>query len=759
MLSIRLTTRLTEAQKKNDLSTESSNPPTVELSWVEDEAQPTASLLPPILPHMRCRGALINLAAIILKKSRLLWLVASYETAWLDFITVALGNLALEKATVYEADFSVYVAKGSPLVDGVSVFGENLDVFCNRINRSRIKVVIIKNMEVSTDCDFHSEAFAIAEFIQKKCISAIVILVSYQTPLLICPHLITLPPLTEGQCISYIKKHSLGQFVSDHEIVSGSVFLYTEGLPVAIDKFLKLRQHEDLPEIYLSRLRASRIRDYYPQYLKNVLDELFEEDSDAFELLTVLSLFPMGESIHNIRYFHPKRKLNGRCAIRLEELGLVVAKSLASEALYAPEPYKIVSVVRLIREYMCDCIFPKLEKSTYEGYLLRSAALYFGVDWEARKYKLSGNFLSDKLRLGSVMAGNARFLLTMLIVRADENIENTDQVNKVFDLIFFYVAKLTSTLNFRHVTDLLGDISALLDKHGHLAPVQEIRRCYMYAFRMQGFNHDAIIQYKKVGEIQSPSLTHRISIELAYCEIFLGRKSEAMIISNMIKNANCSDDSKLHGRFISILASDNDKKVLKLEKLARDARARKVYLLANHVKSCLIRIVGDKDQKITLLRNASAVAQNDGDSLNFIRNTVDMAEMIVESGQTLSNTDINSLIDCYHFAHIQRSKFLFERIHALLWEASELSGDFNRLLELYIRSSALGQIMNFDRSEKYYLVRLLACIPANLDTRSDTRFIYVAHRAVELNLIADENLSSVLIENATTFFLQNPKLA
>ncbi|MCH5639207.1 hypothetical protein [Pseudomonas syringae] len=686
-------------------------------------------------------------------------MVASYETAWYDFVTVALGNLGIEQAHVFQADFSKYISTKSIVADAVSVFGEELDQFCHRVNSVKIRVVILKNLEVNIDSDYHNEAYASAEYIQRSCPEVKVIVVFSYPPLLLCPHLITLQPLTEGQCVSYIRKHPLGSFATDHEINSGSIFLYTEGLPEAIDKLLRIKQHDDLLEIYLSGLRTVKKTEYYPSYLVNIIDHLRDEDDAAFDLLVVLTLFPMGESIHSVRYFHPKKKLNGKFAVKLEDLGLVSAKTLTSEALDTPEPYRIVSVHRLIREYICDCVLPNLQKTDYESYLMLAVSLYFGEDWKSKKYKLSGNFLSDKLRLGMVMAGNARFILMTLLSRAeDEVIDSPKKVSQVLDLIFFYVAKLTSTLNFRHVTDLLGDISLILDRYSHLVSVQEIRHCYIYAYRMQGAHELAIAEYLKMGKIESISLFSRTQIELAYCKVSVGDDGEALRIASDLKASNCSIPDKLHGRLITILASNPYNKLPRLEKLAKDARARKAFSLSNHVKSCLIRYTRNKDQKIALLRSAATLAHNDSDSLNFIRNTVDMAECIVDLGQELSGSDINNLIDCYHFAHVQRSKILFERIHNLLWGASKSSGNFDRMLELYIRASALGQILKFENNEKSHLIELLNSLAPQVDYVNDKRLVYVLHRAVEMNLVAEESLPSVLIENTTNFFLENPEL-
>lgn len=692
----------------------------------------------------------------MLEKHRLLCLVSPYETAWYEFVAVALGNLGVERVPVLLVDFSEYVSTKNIVADALSIFSEDLDDFCCRVNTTGIEVIIFRSIEVGIDSDFHDEAYASAEYVQERCPQAKLIVVFAQPPSLLCPQLITMNPLTEGQCVSYIRQHPLGTYATEHEIQSGSVFLYTDGLPEAIDKVLRIKQHDDLLEVYLNGLRTTKKMEYYPGYLRNVVDNLKSEDESAFELLVVLTLFPMGESIHSVRYLNPKKKLSGKSAVRLEDLGLVTARILTSEALNAPEPYKIVSVNRLIREYISDSFLPKQSKFSYESYLDLAVCLYFGIDWKSKKYKLSGNFLSDKLRLGMVLAGNARFILITLLSRADdEAIDSPEKILEVIDLIFFYVARLTSTLNYRHVTDLLGDISDKLDRYSHLPAVQEIRHCYIYAFRMQGAHRQALAEYSKIGIIASSSLNYRVKMELAYCKMSTGLNEEALKLANDIRTSNCDASVKLHGRFINILAADPYNKVQKLEKLAKDARARKVFSLSNHVKSYLIRYTGNKEQKISMLRSAATLAQSDGDSLNFIRNTVDMAEYLTDLGQELHSADIGNLIDCYHFAHVQRSTKLFTRIHNLLWSVSKNVSDFDRMLELYIRASALTQILNFEIDERNSLIQLLNALPGDFDRVKDQRLIYVLHRAVEMNLVDKDSLPSVLIENAANFLLEN----
>lgn len=705
---------------------------------------------------MACRGALIDLASIMLERYRLLCLVSPYETAWYDFVTVALRNMGIERVPVLTVNFATYVSTKNIIADAFSIFGEELDQFCVRINDSASPIIILTNLEAGIDADFHEEAYATAEYIQKNCHKAKLIVIFAQPPSLLCPQLITMHPLTEGQCVNYIRQHPLGGYATEHEIRSGSIFLYTDGLPEAIDKLLRIKQHDDLIEIYLNGLRATKKTDYYPEYLRNVIDNLKAEDESAFELLVVLTLFPMGESIHSIRYINPKKKLNSRSAIRLEDLGLVTAKILTSEALNAPEPYKIVSVHRLIREYIADNYLSTKGKFDYEFYLASAVSLYFGPNWKNKEYKLSGNFLSDKLRLGMVMAGNARFILVTLLSRADdEAIDSPDQILSVIDLVFFYVAKLNSTLNFRHVTDLLGDISDRLDRYGHLLAVQEIRHCYMNAFRMQSDHDQSLEQYSKIGIVSSQSLNYRVQIELAYCKIAADLNEDALKIANYIKNSNCDVSGKLHGRFINILAADPFNKLPKLEKLAKDARARGVFSLSNHVKAYLIKRTGSKEQRINMLRLAAITAQNDGDSLNFIRNSVDLAEYVTDLGNELTSSDISHLVDCYHFAHVQRSTKLFTRIHNLLWSASRAAADFDRMLELYIRASSLTQILNFEINEKSALVHLINTLPREFEIVNDKRLIYILHRAVELQLVNKDSLPSVLMENTTNFLLEN----
>lgn len=693
---------------------------------------------------MDCRGGLTQFAAQLLEKSRNLWLVSSWEMAWLDFTAVTLSHLSHSDFPVYLLDFDNYVRGADPLAAASSVLGTEIQWFCEGLNTIEPHYLILKVNNAVTDRDYYNEVRIIGDYLRKLCEGSFVITLSPNAPDFFCPSLVFLTYLEEAECNRYISAHPLGKYVTDQEIESGTAYNFTGGAPAAIDLFLKLRQHDDFIEIQYSGLRTTNSNAYYPKSLIAAINALHDQDHDALELLLVLSVFPMGESAHAVRYIQPKRRLHGKSAIILEEMGLVYQVSLRSDSIGVFEPHKIIIVHRLVREYISDIYLHKGGYVSRYEHIQAAISLYFGEGWRKEDYKLKGNFIAGKIRHSVVTSGNSRALLLTLICFAnDEALNDHSIMEDTLKLISFYLAQLSSNTNYKCVVDLSRDIWNILISYSHKSAAQEILYSYLMALRMRESFQESLDVAAYIGKPHSTDLEFRLKTEKAYCHLALGNKVSAKLLADEVSR-DCRSSTLMHAKYISVRTSNYKNKTRKLESLAKESRARGAVRLSNFIKAHLLNSIGDPAQRRAMFKKAAEEALADGDSLNYVRNTVEYCESSLAGEIALSKSDISHMEEAYRLNYGQRLTSAFKRASNILWQDSINKRDLDRMLELFARGSQVFQILKLDTEEEKYLTDLLIALQGKTSYKLDARLRYAFVRALELELLSFDKISKSL---------------
>lgn len=675
--------------------------------------------------------------------------------AWLDFLTVTLDQYCQNRPTIYLFDFADYDQGTDPLCSAKSILGEEIQEFCKQLADLE-GFVVLKVMESTPDRSLHNDARVIADFIRKSCPHIHLIILSIQHPSFFAPGLICLSALSEAETNTYIDSHDLGGYVSAEEVESKCVYNYTGGAPAAIDLFLKQRQHVDLIEIQLGGLRTGNPSLFYPHELKKAISFLEEEDPDALELLLVLSVFPMGESVHSVRYIQPKKLLKGKSAVVLEDMGLVYSIELRSDNIGKFEPNKIVTVHRLVREYIFDIYFKKRSVSSKYEYIQAAVVLYFG-DWLKEKRDLKGNFFNDKARLDMVMTGNARFFIIDLLSHAKgmrESEGDTGVLDKVLKLVIFYIGALNNSSNYRYIVDVVRDIWGVLNELPGSSVIQEIKYFYSMALRMREFYSDALYVTEDVGVAYSEEFSCRLKTEMAYNHLALGDLKRAKYLADEVRLGDYKADSLMHAKFICLRISIAKDKRVKLERLAKESRGRGVVRLANHIKAYLLQAITDLSQRRSMFKSAAEEALLDGDALNYVRNTIEYCDAALSEGRRLEKGDLSHLEDAYRFACNQRYIKSFRRVSDLLWKDTNNKKDLEKMLELFCRSSQLFRVLKIEGEEEKYLRDLFSALNLTSSVRQDSRLMYALMRALELNVMSFESLSnSMLTLNGEVVFI------
>lgn len=664
--------------------------------------------------------------------------------AWIDFTAVTLSYLSHSDYPAYHLDFDNYVRGADPLAAVSSILGAEIHLFCGAVNSVGPCYLILKVNSATTDRDYYNEVRIISDYLRKMCADAYVITVSPNTPDFFCPSLVSLAYLEEAECNRYISAHPCGGYVTNQEIESGTVYNYTGGAPAALDLFLKLRQHDDFIEIQNSGLRTTSLNAYYPKSLVAAINTLHDQDQDALELLMVLSVFPMGESAHAVRYIQPKRRLHGKSAIILEEMGLVYQVSLRSDSIGMFEPHKIIIVHRIVREYISDVYLHKGGFVSKFEHIQAAISLYFGEGWRKEDYKLKGNFLAGKIRHSAVTSGNSRaLLLTLLCFAHDEGLNDNIIIEDTLKLISFYSAQLASSTNYKCVVDLSRDIWPVLISYTHRPAAQEILFSYVMALRMRESFQESLDIAAYIVKPHSVDLEFRLKAEKAYCYLALGDKISAKQLADEVSNG-CKAGTLMHAKYISVRTSNYKNKTRKLESLVKESRARGAVRLSNYIKAHLLNSIGDPAQRRAMFKKAAEEALADGDSLNYVRNTVEYCESSLAGGESLSKSDISHMEEAYRLNYGQRLTAQFKRASDILWQDSIKKRDLDRMLELFTRGSQVFQLLKLETEEQKYLTDLLVVLQDKTTYKLDARLRYAFVRALELELLSFEKISKSL---------------
>lgn len=693
---------------------------------------------------MDCRGGLTKFAANFLQSSRALWLASAWEMGWPDFVAVSRSELGHNEIPVYHVSFDNCTGSEDPLATASLALGADIQSFCDEIKKTQLCYIVLTTSTPAVDKDHYNGLKTIGDFLRKTCENLIVITVSPQAPEFYCPSLVSLHHLEEAECNKYIARHSLGVYVPLEEIESATVYNYTGGAPAAIDSYLKLRQHDDHLEIQKTGLRNSPLNQYYPKSLVEAVRSLEIDNPDALDLLLVLSVFPMGESAHAVRYIQPKRRLHGKCAIALEELGLVYQISLRSETIGMFEPHKIIIVHRLVREYIYEIHLQKEGIISRFEHIQAAICLYFGADWRKEDYKLKGNFIAGKIRHNAVTAGNSRaLLLTLTSFAHEEAVSDPSLISDALKLVNFYSAQLASATNYKCVVDLTRDIWDILILYIHTPAAQEILYTYLMALRMRDFFHLALEVSSLIIKPHSNNFSFRLKTEIAYCQLAVGDSSLAKKLADEVKQ-ECKTSTIMHAKYISLRLSNYKNKPKRLEKLAKESRARGAVLLSNFIKSHLLRSIGDPKQRRAMFKAAAEEAQLDGDGLNYTRNTMEYCELTLAAGLHLSKSDISHMEEAYRLNYGQRLTSEFKRASSILWEDSKNKRDLDKLLELFARGSQVFQILKLETEEGRYLTDLFLVLQDNPTRKLDAHLKYALVRALELELLSFDKISNSL---------------
>jgi hypothetical protein len=227
----------------------------------------------------------------------------------------------------------------------------------------------------------------------------------------------------------------------------------------------------------------------------------------------------------------------------------------------------------------------------------------------------------------------------------------------------------------------------------------------------------------------SKSTKQSVLIDLAFCYESLDEPDQAKKLAKEIVEIDRHSNAGLQARTTLIELEHDDpkrtEKLIKMEKLCRNQGAN---VAANNIALTRARETeGNPDEVRRILSPVVKASRDNTDYYNRTRATLKLAELSLNAGEKLSESDLVYLINAYHFLFNERLPSLFDRCHDSLWTTFERAADIQNLLTLFRHSSLYWRLRGRDSKEMVYLKHLSALVE---------------------NSIADKRLSSLSREAA-----------
>ena len=143
-----------------------------------------------------------------------------------------------------------------------------------------------------------------------------------------------------------------------------------------------------------------------------------------------------------------------------------------------------------------------------------------------------------------------------------------------------------------------------------------------------------------------------------------------------------------------------ENKLTRLEALCRKSEAE---VVANNIALLRAKESRDDTEKARrILAPVVHLSKTSKDFYNATRAIIELAEMSVNAGERISETEQSQLINAYHFVFSERFAGLFDRCHSALWKSFSDTEDKSNLLTLFRHSSLFWRLRGNEIREKKY---------------------------------------------------------
>jgi len=566
------------------------------------------------------------------------------------------------------------------------------------------------------------------------------VFISYVSPII-------LSSLDEADCRTYVKLHPDAAFVPETGLNSSALFRYTRGEPERIDKFLQLAKTSTVESIIFKSsndaITHSKPTVTLSDSLRERIDEVLTATSpdisrDAM-FLRALLVFPAGASDADLRYLYNSRPIHAERIAELHALGIVDSiplKNYKGEGL----PIRLVKSRLDVAEYVRAATDIKDLRDLTE----RAIGAYLGKNWLAGDFSLNRAVLEHGRNPNPVGPENIIDLLSRYFADCFES--NSGAIlSKAVAAIEYYTKKLYSTGFYRQLYNFCSIAIPAIERDYEGPELTGFRYRHGAAARMLDYHMESLAIFEDMlPRIEDLGLRRRVHLELAWCYNALKKASEAEEQLAIILKQKIKDSAHIEAEALSITLNFGEKSLRKLYQLHRSAEKNGYNGAADNIMLNIVSYSADDSFKLKRYRQ---LASDGSTPYNKVRATLRYCELSINDG-SLSESDINRLLDSYAFSRSERMGSLFKTAHRLLWLVLEDNGEISSLITVFEHSSLFFRLSEDLNSERTYLKRLIErrdFVPHLLDSASRR---YIHSRMTELEPGLLEKISPAISLNS-----------
>jgi hypothetical protein len=365
---------------------------------------------------------------------------------------------------------------------------------------------------------------------------------------------------------------------------------------------------------------------------------------------------------------------------------------------------KTLIVPRAVRE----CVRDLLDSDEVIRLNHRAADTYFGPNWSTGTFKFPTAYKFDEPHCRSADIANANTIIIRLL-REAISLDDAQQISRILGLADFYLRALAEGSHYHSSMIFCDDFVPIIPQSGFDEKRALIRAKQAQSLRMMGEREKCKAIILEIVSYPFPALTQQsIFIDLALCHQSLGEDEEAREVAEKIVKLDRHSNLGLQAR--ALLIELEDEGPMRAQKLARfETLCRKegAEIVANNI--ALLRADeadDDPDAVREILLPVVRAPRDKSDFYNKTRAAVRLAEISLDGGGKLSESELHYLVGSYHFLFNERLPGLFDQCHNSLWRTFEMTGDTVNLLTLFRHSSLYWRLRGKDSQEKGYLKKL-----------------------------------------------------
>jgi hypothetical protein len=514
------------------------------------------------------------------------------------------------------------------------------------------------------------------------------------------------------------------------------LFHLTSGLPAKINKakeYLRVMSLDDLIEDGNITISDETISENIPHALLSKIIELSKSENKdnvrLFELLKIFSVLECGEKSKNIiRHFHSSG-FNIDDIYRLDSLGLVYP---------IPKNDSVDLVIIKINPLVKDYIVKLLTTDELLSIHISCFGVVFGNNWRSSVVKISST-AKQMLNYQEFSPGNAHSLLVYTL-RHSYSSGAIPELKSIIYTALSYCMYLNNSSQYKELVSFSREIFKLVKLDSDLHKYS-VAYYLSEGLRMIDEESEAIEIVASVIESfkNCPAFDNSLYQNmLGTLSLSYSSSSNNLAFDYAKKLLECSP-TKSQNRYLaeSILAEKytGDSRIRKLKKIERDARNNGHVLVANNVSLTLVSLISDnKDKYINI------VLETESNTYTKIRALLVKAERMLKSNPDdfLRGQFLPGCIEAYRYLFVQRADSLFEKCHAILWEAFMKKGRFFDLYVLFKTSSLIWRLNGQYRTEFTYASVLRSIAINSLSIKVEyilfvnNRYDYIVNNKSEL---------------------------